>query len=172
MNASSLAGDLFTNFTLLSVAEFPGYLLSYMGMCLVGRRATLAASLLIGGLSCLAASLTPGIQKRNCEHFALHALHNRVHYQKGWSLITCVSQPLCLLLGQSFTCLESLAPQQLLAPHTCTPVSSFQRGRWRLERVCCTLHFMFLSCRVRNACVGLSSMCGRIGAILSPYVAR
>lgn len=60
MNASSLAGDLFTNFTLLSVAEFPGYLLSYLGMCLVGRRATLAASLLIGGLSCLAASLTPG----------------------------------------------------------------------------------------------------------------
>merc|ERR1719219_2259315 len=58
MNASSLAGDLFTNFTLLSVAEFPGYLLSYLGMCLVGRRATLAASLLIGGLSCLAASLT------------------------------------------------------------------------------------------------------------------
>ena len=69
MNASSLAGDLFTNFTLLSVAEFPGYLLSYMGMCLVGRRATLAASLLIGGLSCLAASLTPGlsdIQFCNC----------------------------------------------------------------------------------------------------------
>ena len=60
INASSLAGDLFTNFTLLSVAEFPGYLLSYLGMCLVGRRATLAASLLIGGLSCLAASLTPG----------------------------------------------------------------------------------------------------------------
>ena len=61
MNASSLAGDLFTNFTLLSVAEFPGYLLSYLGMSLVGRRATLAASLLIGGLSCLAASLTPGL---------------------------------------------------------------------------------------------------------------
>ena len=26
--------------------------------------------------------------------------------------------------------------------------------------------------RVRNACVGLSSMVGRVGAILSPYVAR
>ena len=26
--------------------------------------------------------------------------------------------------------------------------------------------------RVRNACVGISSMFGRVGAILSPYVAR
>ena len=40
-----------------------------------------------------------------------------------------------------------------------------------VERLC-THEFMLLSCRVRNACVGLSSMCGRIGAILSPYVAR
>ena len=61
MNASSLAGDLFTNFTLLSLAEIPGYLLSFVGMRQIGRRATLAASLLIGGFSCLAASLTPGL---------------------------------------------------------------------------------------------------------------
>ena len=80
MNASSLAGDLFTNFTLLSVAEFPGYLLSYLGMCLVGRRATLAASLLIGGLACLAASLTPG-------HLDILQIHtffwDFVQYHKG-----------------------------------------------------------------------------------------
>ena len=49
-----------------------------------------------------------------------------------------VSQPLCLLLEQSFTCLASLAPPQLLAPHTCTPVSSFQRGRWRGSATLCT----------------------------------
>ena len=74
MNASSLAGDVFTNFTLLSVAEFPGYLLSYLGMCLVGRRATLAASLLIGGLSCLAASLTPGLPDTFLKFFFLSEL--------------------------------------------------------------------------------------------------
>ena len=61
MYASSLAGDLFTNFTLLSLAEIPGYLLSFVGMRQIGRRATLAASLLIGGFSRLAASLTPGL---------------------------------------------------------------------------------------------------------------
>jgi len=119
MNASSLAGDVFTNFTLLSVAEFPGYLLSYLGMCLVGRRATLAASLLIGGLACLAASLTPA------------------------------SVP---ALGTTFYLLGKFGATAAFGTTYLYTSELFPTG-------------------VRNACVGLSSMCGRIGAILSPYVA-
>ena len=129
MNASSLAGDVFTNFTLLSVAEFPGYLLSYLGMCLVGRRATLAASLLIGGLACLAASLTPGLLYKHSSTQLFPFLHRLAFCQEECYIICYVKQRLCLLLEQPFTCLASLAPLQLLGPHTSTLVSYFQQGR-------------------------------------------
>merc|ERR1719209_2246304 len=119
MNASSLAGDVFTNFTLLALAEFPGYLLAYLGMRRLGRRATLAGSLLVGGISCLAASLTPA------------------------------SVP---ALGTMFYLLGKFGATAAFGTTYLYTSELFPTG-------------------VRNACVGLSSMCGRVGAILSPYVA-
>jgi len=119
MNASSLAGDLFTNFTLLSLAEIPGYLLSFVGMRQIGRRATLAASLLIGGFSCLAASLTPA---------SLSAL------------------------GTTFYLLGKFGATAAFGTTYLYTSELFPTG-------------------VRNACVGISSMFGRVGAIVSPYVA-
>ena len=53
MNASSLAGDVYVNFALLSLCEIPGYTLSYVGMSCLGRKASLSSSLLVGGLACL-----------------------------------------------------------------------------------------------------------------------
>ena len=53
MNASSLAGDVYVNFALLSLCEIPGYSLSYVGMNWLGRKASLSSSLLVGGLACL-----------------------------------------------------------------------------------------------------------------------
>ena len=38
---AALVGDLFFNFTLLSVAELPGYTLSYLGMTFWGRKVML-----------------------------------------------------------------------------------------------------------------------------------
>ena len=53
MNASSLAGDVYVNFALLSLCEIPGYTLSYVGMSWLGRKTSLSSSLLVGGLACL-----------------------------------------------------------------------------------------------------------------------
>jgi len=57
--ASNLAGDVFLNFTLLSLTEFPGYALSYLGMQYAGRKATMIASLLISGTACLISPFLP-----------------------------------------------------------------------------------------------------------------
>ena len=53
MNASSLAGDVYVNFALLSLCEIPGYTISYVGMTWLGRKASLSSSLLVGGVACL-----------------------------------------------------------------------------------------------------------------------
>ena len=120
MNAASLAGDVFVNFALLSLMEIPGYTLSYVGMTYLGRRITLASSLLIGGVSCLLSSLLP----------PSYATIHTVLFLAGKFGATAA-------FGTTYLYTSELFPT-----------------------------------RVRNACVGLSSMMGRVGAILSPYVAR
>ena len=119
MNATSLAGDIFSNFALLSLAEVPGFTLSYLGMTYKGRRATLATSLIIGGASCLISSLLP---------------------YKYTTLATFF-----FLLGK-FGATAAFGTTYLYTSEL-FPTS------------------------VRNACVGLSSMMGRVGAMLSPYMA-
>lgn len=120
MNAASLAGDVFANFALLSAAEIPGYTLSYLGMTYLGRRSTLASSLLIGGVSCLISSLLPDTYTTGVTVFFLLGKFGAT-----------------AAFGTTYLYTSELFPT-----------------------------------RVRNACVGLSSMMGRVGAIVSPYVAR
>jgi len=120
MNAASLAGDVFANFALLSAAEIPGYTLSYLGMTYLGRRTTLASSLLIGGVSCLISSLLPDTYTTGVTVFFLLGKFGAT-----------------AAFGTTYLYTSELFPT-----------------------------------RVRNACVGLSSMMGRVGAIVSPYVAR
>jgi len=120
MNAASLAGDIFVNFALLSLTEIPGYTLSWLGMTYLGRRITLASSLLIGGFSCLISSLLP------------------VSYTTGTTVFFLLGKfGATAAFGTTYLYTSELFPT-----------------------------------RVRNACVGLSSMMGRVGAIVSPYVAR
>lgn len=117
LNSTSLAGDLFTNFLLVSLCELPGYAGAYLGMSLLGRRTTLAASLLTGGLGCLVSSLT-----------------------------------------QSYI-----------------STSAFLLGKFGATAAFGTTYLYtseLFPTRVRNVCVGLSSMTGRLGGILCPYVAR
>ena len=119
LNSTSLAGDIFLNFSLVTLAEMPGYFLAYIGMKFIGRRSTLAASLIIGGLACLSSSFSssfPSLQT--------------VLYLVGKFGATAA-------FGTTYLYTSELFPT-----------------------------------RVRNVCVGLSSMCGRVGAMLSPYVAR
>ena len=118
MNAAGLAGDVYLNFSLLALTEVPGYLASYFGMSIVGRKPTMLVSLVGAGLACLASSLVPT---------SLTAL-----------------QTTCFLLGKLFV------------------TSAFGTAYLYTSELFPT--------RVRNLCVGLSSMMGRIGAIVSPYV--
>jgi len=118
LNAASLAGDVFLNFTLLALTEIPGYLLSYLGMQLIGRKVTMVVSLVVSGVACLVSSLLPD------SYTAL--------------------QTACFLLGKMFV------------------TSAFGTAYLYTSELFPTT--------VRNLCVGLSSMTGRIGAILSPYV--
>jgi OCT family organic cation transporter-like MFS transporter 4/5 len=57
--ASTLGGDVFMNFTMLSAMEFPGYAISYFGMQYWGRKSTLIASLLVSGVACLVSGFLP-----------------------------------------------------------------------------------------------------------------
>ncbi|TRY62040.1 hypothetical protein TCAL_08477, partial [Tigriopus californicus] len=59
MNATSLAGDPFLNFLLVSLAEIPGYTLSYLSMERLGRRKSISISLLIGGVACIIGPFVP-----------------------------------------------------------------------------------------------------------------
>lgn len=65
LNAASLSGNVFLNFSLLALIEVPGYTLSYVGMTWAGRRLTMVGSLLVASASCLAAGLVvspaPGV---------------------------------------------------------------------------------------------------------------
>ena len=89
-------------------------------MTYLGRRVTLASSLLIGGVSCLISSLLP----------ASYTTGHTVFFLLGKFGATAG-------FGTTYLYTSELFPT-----------------------------------RVRNACVGLSSMMGRVGAIVSPYVAR
>lgn len=115
MNASSLAGDVYLNFALLSICEVPGYTLSYIGMKWVGRRFSLSSSLLIGGIGCLASSLTTGTL-------------STIFFLTGKFGATAAFGTVYLYTGELFPT------------------------------------------KVRSICVGMSSMMGRFGAIISPYI--
>ncbi|XP_023344116.1 organic cation transporter protein isoform X2 [Eurytemora carolleeae] len=118
-SAASLAGDAYLDFTLLALAEFPGYTLSYLGMQYWGRKYTLSCSLLVAGVSCLASSILPASWPPYIQtiFFLLGKLGATASF------------------GTAYLYTSELFP---------TPV--------------------------RNLCVGLSSMTGRIGAITSPYI--
>lgn len=118
MNAASLAGNVFINFLLLALFEFPGNLLSYIGMQYYGRKTTLIASSMVSGCACLIYEVLPS---------------------------TSVSaQTIFFLIGKFGV--SSAFTTVYLYTSELFPTS------------------------VRNLCLGLSSMVGRIGAILSPYI--
>ncbi len=53
LNATSLAGDPYLNFFLVSLIEAPGYALSYVTMEKLGRRFSVSSSFLLGGVCLL-----------------------------------------------------------------------------------------------------------------------
>lgn len=59
INVSNLAGNPFTNFFLLALAEIPGFLSSWMFMELIGRRWCSVTSLVVTGVACLVPVFAP-----------------------------------------------------------------------------------------------------------------
>lgn len=119
MNATSLAGDPYLNFLLVSLVEIPGYTLSYLSMERYGRRKSISISLLIGGVACIIGPFVPPTMEWLT--IALFLL--------GKMGVTCAFATVYLFTSE-------------LYPTT-----------------------------LRTLGVGFSSMCGRIGAIISPEVA-
>lgn len=116
MKASNLAGNIYLDFTIMSLAEIPGYIASFIGMNYLGRRITMTSSLLAGGLACLAMGFVPPSMIY-------------VAFLIGKFSSSCAFGTIYLYTSELF-------------PTT-----------------------------IRNVGVGLSSMNGRIGAIICPYVA-
>lgn len=114
MGSSSLAGDIYYNFALTALAEVPGYVISYFGMCLLGRRFTLTASLILCGGACLVSVTVPSLKT--------------IFFMISKFAVTAS-------FGTIYLYTSELFPTKL-----------------------------------RSCSVGLSSTCGRIGAIASPYV--
>lgn len=118
MNAASLAGNVFINFMLLALFEFPGNLLSYIGMQYFGRKSTLIFSSILSGCACLLYEAVPS----------------------------------------SMTSLQTVL---------------FLIGKFGVTSAFTTVYLYtseLFPTSVRNLCLGLSSMTGRVGAIISPYV--
>lgn len=62
LNSTNLSGNKFLNFALVCLIEIPGYSLAWICMNKIGRRWSLAASLLLCGVTCLAgAFVTEGM---------------------------------------------------------------------------------------------------------------
>lgn len=53
INSTSLSGNKYINFALVSLIEIPGYTISWICIEKLGRRISLVASLLVCGVSCL-----------------------------------------------------------------------------------------------------------------------
>lgn len=116
MKASSLAGNIYLDFTIMSLAEIPGYIASFVGMNYLGRRITMTSSLISGGLACLAMGF-------------IHPSMVFIAFLIGKFSSSCAFGTIFLYTSELF-------------PTT-----------------------------IRNVGVGLSSMNGRIGAIICPYIA-
>ena len=117
ISTASLAGDIFVNFTLMSLCEVPGALLSYFGMELIGRRFSLSSSLLICGCSCLMSILSSKYPSVSSLFFLI-----------GKFGISAAFTTVYLYTGELFPT------------------------------------------KIRSVCVGMSSMIGRFGSILCPYI--
>jgi len=116
LGSSSLVGDIYYNFALVALAEVPGYLISYFGMCCLGRRFTLTASLILCGGACLV-----------------------------YSLVSVPTLKTIFFLISKFAVTASFGTIYLYTSE-------------------------LFPTKLRSCCVGLSSTCGRLGAIVSPYV--
>jgi hypothetical protein len=64
VNSTSLGGNKYLNFALVCLVEIPGYTLAWVAMNRLGRRWSLAGSLLLCSVTCMAAVFVPqGIVK-------------------------------------------------------------------------------------------------------------
>lgn len=59
VNATSISGDKYINFALVSLIEIPGYTLAWICIKKVGRRLSLIGSLLLSGLTCTVSIFVP-----------------------------------------------------------------------------------------------------------------
>jgi len=55
----SLVGDFYVNYQFMVLIEIPGFFLAVYLLDKIGRRMTVSGSMLLGGIACLAAGLTP-----------------------------------------------------------------------------------------------------------------
>lgn len=59
LNSTSFSGNKYLNFILICLVEIPGYTFSWITMNKIGRRWSLAGSLLLCALSCIAGGFAP-----------------------------------------------------------------------------------------------------------------
>ncbi|GIY33800.1 organic cation transporter protein [Caerostris extrusa] len=58
-NTNDLAGNPYLNFFLAGVLEFPSYVILFWGIKKRGRRPTLIALMMVGGIACAAIAFVP-----------------------------------------------------------------------------------------------------------------
>lgn len=72
LNSTSLSGNKYLNFALVCLIEIPGYSLAWVAMNKIGRRMSLAGSLFLCGVTCIAgAFVTDGKLNLYVESFLL-----------------------------------------------------------------------------------------------------
>lgn len=59
LNSTNLSGNKYVNFILVCLVEIPGYTLSWITMNKFGRRWSLAGSLLLCAIACVAGGFVP-----------------------------------------------------------------------------------------------------------------
>lgn len=73
LNTANLGGDLYLNFVLLTVVEYPGKLLTMLLLDRVGRKVLYIGFLVVGGIACIATIWPIAVESDGiCYCFSFH----------------------------------------------------------------------------------------------------
>ncbi|TGZ53019.1 Uncharacterized protein DBV15_00561 [Temnothorax longispinosus] len=170
LNSVAFAGDKYINFVLVAVVEIPAYCLAWVLTDRIGRKPTLSGAFLLSGAFCLAIQFVPtgkGIRKKK-----------RRFLRQGWILVSW-SRPCC---SRNYVGYNGPLCQGARDPGDLSPLCS--AGAWSYGplllymagKLCITMAFgtvyvytaELFPTTLRHSLLGICSMTGRVGSILSP----
>ena len=167
LNSVAFAGDKYVNFILVAVVEIPAYFLTWFLTDYIGRKATLSSSFLLSGVFCLAIQFVPTGNLDflwnflcNLQHLALHPFYIICLKMLEWWQINLERERQVSIDNESIA--GSLSFLRLIL---------YMGGKWCITMSFSTIYIYtaeLFPTNLRHSLLGICSMTGRMGSILSP----